>query len=309
MPPFATQVGVYNEWIKKIDEATNGRIKITLYPGSALLKEDDAVAGVKRGIADIADVHPQRYPGGRPLCQILSLPFVPIGDAESEYKIWMDLENKFPEMKAEYNKDFKILMRTNTGSYALHTIKKEVHLPADLKGMKIMASTELADVMKDIGAAPMSLVVTDWYLSLDRGLIDAMWMNWPGLYDMKCTDFLKYHTFFPSGISMGMLEVIMNLDTWNKLPPDVQKVFDDLSPWVTERVRQLEEIDKTNQVIDALKKEGGHTFVTLTPAEEKAWRDAADPVIKKYLADVEGKGLPGNAVYNEMLRLAAQYRK
>ena len=303
MPPFAVQVGVYKEWVAKLAEASDGEINITIYPGSTLLAEDDAVSGVMRGIADIADVHPQRYPGGHPLTEILSLPFLPLGSAESGLNIWMAIEEKFPEVKAETS-DIKVLFRTNTAGYALHT-KKEVRAPEDLEGVKIMASTELAEVMDSIGAAPMSLIVTEWYLSLDRGLVDAMWMNWGGFYDMKCWEFLDHHTLYPSGVSMGMVEIIMNMDTWNSLSPKSQKAFDDLSLWATERVRQLEEIDKANTAIEDLKSKG-QNFVTLTPAEEKVWFEAAQPVIESFIAKGEAQGLPSRAVYEEVMRLAGQ---
>jgi TRAP-type C4-dicarboxylate transport system substrate-binding protein len=179
----------------------------------------------------------------------------------------------------------------------------EVRAPEDLEGVKIMASTELAEVMDSIGAAPMSLIVTEWYLSLDRGLIDAMWMNWGGFYDLKCWEFLDHNTVFPSGVSMGMVELIMNMDTWNSLSPESQKAFDDLSLWATERVRQLEEIDKTNMAIEDLKSKGHH-FVTLTPEEESVWFEAAQPVIESFIAKGESQGLPSRAVYEEVLRLA-----
>ena len=122
---------------------------------------------------------------------------------------------------------------------------------------------------------------------------------------MKCWEFLDYHTLFPSGVSMGMVEVIMNMDTWNKLSPSSQKAIDDLGLWATEQCRQREEIDKQAEVIEALKAEGQH-FVTLTPAEEKVWFDTAAPIIEEYLAEVDAKGLPGTAVYEEILRLAGQ---
>ena len=304
MPPFAPQVEVYKEWAEKIKEATNGGVKITFYPAGTLLPPQDVITGVQSGIADIADVTLLDQADIYPLTPTLQLPFLPLGDAESGYKIWMELTDKFPEMDREY-KDFKILFRTTTGSYALHTKKGPVRMPEDLKGVKIHASGGLADVMGKIGAAPMSLTAQDWIMSLERGLLEGMWMNWQGVYEMKCHEFLTYHTIFPSGISLGMALVIMNLDTWNELPLDVQVIFDDLSAWATDRVRQVAEVEAAETAIADMK-EAGHTFVTLTPDDEQMWRKIAAPVIDDYLAKVEARGLPARAVYEEALRLSEE---
>ena len=305
MPPFAPQMNVYKEWAKKIEDATNGSIKITFYAAGTLIPPQDVISGVQSGLADIADATLSDQADIFPLTPTIQLPFMPLGDAESGYDIWMKLIDKFPEMNSEY-KDFKILFRTTTGSYALHTSKGPVRVPEDLKGVKIYATGGLADVMGKIGAAPMSMTAQDWVMSLERGLLEGMWMNFQGVYEMKCHEFLPYHTIFPSGVSLGMALVIMNLDSWNKLPPDVQKVFDDLSLWATERVRQVAEMEAYESAITAMEK-AGQTIVRLTPEEEKLWRDVAMPVIEEYLAKVEKRGLPARAVYEEALRLAEEY--
>jgi TRAP-type C4-dicarboxylate transport system substrate-binding protein len=300
-------VKVYQEWADKIAEATNGGIKITFYTAGTLVPAQDVITGVQSGIADIADVTIGDQADIFPLNPTLQLPFMPLGDAESGYNIWIKLSEKFPEMNREF-KDFKILFRTTTGSYALHTSKGPVRAPEDLKGVKIHSGGGLADVMGEIGAAPMALTAQDWVMSLERGLLEGMWMNFQGVYEMKCHEFLPYHTIFPSGVSLGMALIIMNLDSWNKLPLDVQKVFDDLSLWATKRVRQVAEVEAYETAIAAME-EAGQTLVKLTPDEEKIWRDITVPVIDKYIAKVESRGLPARAVYEEALRLAEEYDK
>lgn len=305
MPPFAPQVKVYNEWAAKIAEGTNGLIKITIFPGGTLLAQDDVVSGIAAGTADMADFTLSSRNDQFPFTPILNLPFLPLGDAESGYKIWMDLQSKFPEMREEF-KDFKIVIRATTASYALHTAKKPVKLPTDLRGMKIFIGG-MGDIMNNLNAAPMMLPVTDWYMSLERGLLEGMWMNWQAIYEMKCYEFLTYHTVFPSGCTLGMSQVMMNLDSWNNLPPDAQKLFDELSPWATERIRQKAEIEAAINAKNVMK-EAGHTFIVLTPDEENEWRKIADPIIEAHLTMLESKGLPARAAYKDALELAKKYK-
>ncbi|OGO15242.1 MAG: hypothetical protein A2Z02_04245 [Chloroflexi bacterium RBG_16_48_7] len=195
-----------------------------------------------------------------------------------------------------------MLIRASTASFALHTTKAAVHTPSDVKGMKLFVG-DFQDVMTTLGVAATMLPPTDWYMSLERGLLEGMWMNWQGIYETKCSEFLKNHTTFPSGLSLGLSQVIMNKDAWNKLTPDQQKAFDELSPWATEKIRQLAEIEACDKAIGAMKS-ANHTFIALTPAEEKLWQDASAPILESYLAKWETKGLPARAVFADAVKLA-----
>jgi len=300
MPPMAPQVKVYQEWADKIAEKTSGKIKITIFPAGTLLAQADTLSGVKTGVADIAD-HTLASQDAFPLTGILTKPFLPFGNAEQGYNLWMKMLDKFPAMKDE-TKDYKVLIRASTASFALHTCKVGVHLPSEIKGMKLFVG-DMQDVMNSIGVASVMIPVPDWYMSLERGLLEGMWQNWQAVYETKCYEFTKYHTAFPSGLSLGLSEVIMNLDSWNKLTPDEQAIFDELSPWATERIRQMAEIEAAERAINAMK-EAKQTFIELTPAEEKQWRDVADPVLEAYLDKWDAKGLPARAVYEEALKLS-----
>jgi len=303
MPPLVPQVKVYEQWASKIAEATNGRVKITVFGGGTLIPMEDAVTDVKQGVVDMADFVLGEFTDQYPYNSLIGMPFAPMGDAEKGYNIWMQLREEFPEVKGEFDNDFKVLVRATTGSYALHT-QKEVHKPSDLKGVKIQSGGTMSDVMQSIGAAPMSLPTTDWYTSLERGLLEGLWNNWSSIYETKCYTFTKYHTVFPSGINMGQTQVVMNLDVWNKLPSDIQQVFEDLSLWATETIREQAETAANGAAKEAMIKEG-HTIITLTSDEEQLWRDAAAPIIESYLSGLEAKGYTSaKAIYQEALALA-----
>ena len=185
--------------------------------------------------------------------------------------------------------------------------KKSARVPADLKGMKIVASGHLARALKSQGTSPLSIRVPDWYSSLDRGLAEGIFLHYMGVHETKIYELLPYHTDFSGGWSLHTEEMIMSLDTWNKFPPDIQKVFDDLSPWTTERL--WEAIEEANtKGINAMK-EVGHTFMKTTPEEEKLWYELCAAIHKEWIEAQEAKGLPARAVYEEALRLANQHKQ
>ena len=303
-PPIAAPVKAFKEWAQKIEEATGGRVKIDIYTAASLVKLEDIIPATQRGICDIGDLVIHRERDKYPLTTILNLPFLDLGDPETGMWIWMDLDKKYPQM-ADEEKKFKTLYRHTSSAGQLHTAKKPARVPADLKGMKIIASGHEARVLKSIGASPLSISVPEWYSSLDRGLAEAQLIHYYGLYETKIYEHLPYHTNIGDGYAMLMEELLMSWDNWNKLPPDVQEIFDDLSPWLTRRVREL--IDESIAKGIAVMKKEGQTFIVATPEEEKLWYEAALPLHKEWIDQLDAKGLPAKAIYEDALRLKKLY--
>jgi len=265
------------------------------------------VSGTQSGITDIGEIIVGAFEAQFPLTTMYNLPFIPAGDAETAMKIWDELDAKFPQMKAEFD-DFKVLFRVSTVTPALHTTERQVKVPQDVKGLKLMASGAMGDVMDSLGASALELSVPDWYTSLERGLCDGLFMEWGALVETKIYELVKYQTVIPSGIGVGMGMFIMNLDSWNKLPPDVQKALDDLSVWMEEENRRINDA-RIAAAFETLNAAEGHSTYTCTPEENQLWFDTGLPIHQKRIAEVEALGLPGQAIYDEMLRLCAEYNK
>jgi TRAP-type C4-dicarboxylate transport system substrate-binding protein len=98
----------------------------------------------------------------------------------------------------------------------------------------------------------------------------------------------------------------MNLDLWNSLPSDIQKVFDEVSE---------EYITIAGGVWDEASDEGlqyakdeGLEIITLPPEELARWHECYKPLQEKYIADMEAKGLPGKEFLDEIFQLMEKYK-
>src|SRR5499433_4134455 len=69
-------------WVKQVEEATKGRVKIEVYPSQTLIKGVDMWKGIRGGIADIGWCVQGYWPEQTPLSDVMSLPFLPISSAE-----------------------------------------------------------------------------------------------------------------------------------------------------------------------------------------------------------------------------------
>jgi TRAP-type transport system periplasmic protein len=306
-PPTASPVRAFKEWAQKVETASAGRVKITIYPAQSLVKLADVVPSTEKNICDIGDLVLNREDQRFPLSSLLCLPFLGLGDPyETGVKAWMEVEGKFPEMKKE-NSRFKVLYRHASNGGHIHTAKKPVRVPEDAKGLKIIASGHLATIMKSAGASPLAISVPEWYASLERGLAQGQVVHYHGLYETKIYKLLRYHTELGYGVAMNTEEFIMNWETWNNLPKDIQKIFDDLSPWLTDRVAELIlEVDR--EALAEMEKEK-HTIIKASLQEEKLWHDIALPMHKEWVDKFQGAGLPAKAVYEEILSTRKKFRK
>jgi len=306
-PPTSSPVKAFKEWAQKVETASAGRVKITIYPAQSLVKLADVVPGTEKGICDIGDLVLNREEQRFPLSSLLCLPFVGMGDPyQTGVKAWMDIEGKFPEMKKE-NSRFKVLYRHSSNGGHIHTAKKQVRVPEDAKGLKIIAGGHLATIMRSAGASPLAISVPEWYASIERGLAQGQVIHYHGLYETKIYKLLPNHTELGHGVAMNTEEFIMSWETWNSLPADIQKVFDDLSPWLTDRVAELI-LKVDEEAMNAMKKEK-HTLIKASPQEEKLWCEIAYPLHKELVEKFQAAGLPAKAVYDEILSMGKKLRK
>jgi TRAP-type C4-dicarboxylate transport system substrate-binding protein len=208
-------------------------------------------------------------------------------------------------MRDEFT-DIKVLFYSGSGAeaFALHCTNQSIVAPADLEGVKVEAESGMIDMMEAINAAPVMANNMEWYTDLQTGIFDAMWMNWMAVGEMGLLDFLKYDTIFPSGVMFGEEIIFMNLDTWESLPGYVQDIIEDLQPWVEARIQELT-LGSNAAGLQAAQ-DAGNTIVTLTPAQEDAWYQAALPIHMAYLAALDDQGLPATEVYEKALELAGK---
>ena len=174
--------------------------------------------------------------------------------------------------------------------------------------MKIIAlGGTFASEMAALGAAPIDVKVGDMYMALERGMAEGISAPMPVLDGFGILKLLPYHTMFEGGASEAVDMVLMNEKTWNKLPPDIQKIFEDLDSYLVQQLRQFDGMALDRAMNSA--KEMNQTFITPTPEEMQLWVDAVQPVHQKWIAETEAKGLPAKAVYEEAKRLIREYQK
>ena len=295
-------------WVKKVEEATQGRVKITIYSGATLFKPKDAYDACVSGIADMAWGFIGMFHSRFPLTDMVSLPLLGIKDAEMGSLCMWDLYEKFPAVREEY-KDVKLLVfHTHRGGPIGTSVP--VHRLEDFKGLKIRTpGGGPLELIKATGAAPMNISPDDIYLNMEKGVIDGWTIDPEGADGRKLQEVTKCYILPYSYV--GCFWIIMNKNKWNSLPTDIQDQIMSVSgkagakflgkAWDRSAL-EAEEI-----IIREIERKDGEAVV-LPPDEVAKWHELAKPIWDKEVSRWEDKGLPARKVLDEIQRFVKEYK-
>ena len=84
-------------WVKKVEEATKGKVKIDVYYSQTLAKAPDIWNAVKTGVADMGWCFHGYWPDMTPLADVITLPSLPIKSAEKGSEVlWNFMKSTRP---------------------------------------------------------------------------------------------------------------------------------------------------------------------------------------------------------------------
>ncbi|MFH1489561.1 MAG: TRAP transporter substrate-binding protein [Pseudomonadota bacterium] len=294
----------FASWIKKIEKRTNGRLKIKIYPSQILFKARDAYDGVVNGIADISWGAFSFTPGRFPLNSVMELPFLSPSPFVGSHALH-DLHKIFPEMRAEL-KDVHLLDLWVSLPYEIHTVKKPIRAIDDMKGMKFVTQPGARAAVEGLGAIPVTMPNTNLYQALEKGVADGVVIAYGSFKSFKLYELTKYHT---NAHLAGLPHwLAMNKNTWNRLPKDLQRVLAEVTAEMFPDALTRAVSDEMDEAIEIIKKLG-HETIDLPSGELAKWKATGKPAWGKWVKDMEAKGLPGQKVLDEALRLVEKYSK
>jgi TRAP-type C4-dicarboxylate transport system substrate-binding protein len=294
-------VGVMAPWAKMVEDKSGGRLKVTIFPGSTLGKPADHFDMARDGIADIVFISPGYTPGRFPLISVAELPLLFKSGRGGSQAVW-SLSDKY--FKAEF-KEIKLLWIWVHPPGQFHLAKKQVKVVEDLAGLKIRAGTPmLANMVKALGAIPVSIAAPETYNALERGVVDGTVFPWEAVQGFKLAEVLRYHAVV--NLYVSPLVTVMNQKKYDSLPPDLRKVIDDLSgAWGAEFTGRVWDQNESHG-IDAAKKAGA-TIYNVPAEERQRWGARLKPVEEEWVKSMEAKGLPGRQLLGDLREAIKRY--
>lgn len=288
-----------------VNKRTKGKVDVKEYLGGVLFKAKEGFKAVRSNICDVTPAYPNYAPTGFKLALAAGLPFM----WENAYVATRVLEELYPKyFKKEYEKlGCKILCMSATSNYQLFTNKPITKLE-QLKGMKVRSGGGLANkVLQRYGMVPVVVPSPEIYTAMQRGMVDACIFSWGSANSYKLYEVSKFVTEIGPGLfSFAPTSAIINPRWLKKLPPDLKKIVYGAARETGVYTANTYEV-QTARSMKAFQ-EHGVKIVKLPPEEVKRWKDAAQPVVDKWIEDMESQGLPAKQMLKDMEALNNKYK-
>nr|WP_219132820.1 TRAP transporter substrate-binding protein [Janthinobacterium sp. UMAB-60] len=273
-----TPKGQAAERFKQLAEkATNGKVKVELYPNSQLYKDKEELEALQLGAVQMLAPSLAKFgPLGVKEFEAFDLPYIfptktalyNVTEGEIGKSLLKKLEPKGITGLAYWDNGFKVM-----------SANKPLHNPADFKGLKmrIQSSKVLDAQMRALGANPQVLAFSEVYQALQTGVVDGTENPPSNMYTQKMHEVQKHVTISNHGY-LGYA-VIVNKKFWDGLPPDIRGQLEKAMREATTFEKAIAQRDN-DQALEAIKKAGKTQIYTLTVQEQAEWRRALAPVQK-----------------------------
>jgi TRAP-type C4-dicarboxylate transport system substrate-binding protein len=283
-------------WARQVEENSGGRVKLEIYPSMTLGGRPPELIGQARdGVVDLVWVVNGYTPGLFPRSEVFELPNVYTNDPGATN---LAMRAMFEDDLAQDYAGVEVMFLHVHAGNGLVMAETEVHAPNDLAGLTLRTPSRTgAWVIEALGANPAAMPVPDLPQALSKGVVDGALIPWEIAGDLRLQQQADYEIEGADKVRFGntVFQMSMNQARWDGLPPDIQQAFRDASgpDWLVE----LGQIWRRNDdaAIEVLVA-AGDTHVTLDEAETAAFAQALDPVVARWVAEMDDQGIDGAAL-------------
>ncbi|MCL0077314.1 TRAP transporter substrate-binding protein DctP [Dehalococcoidia bacterium] len=305
-PPPPSATAVTNVWVMdEITRRTDGRVTFDKFWGGAIHTVRESLDAIGGGIVDLGEAPLGAWPDRAPLAHLgqFAFPFGP-SDPVMTARISLQMLDEFPEYSEQLADDnAKVLAVWMWDTYDILSTVPLRSLD-DFVGLTVGAwGVYFPKWLEAIGAAGISSPSPERYELLVHGLIDATWHPLEAHVANKVYEVTRYYTFLAAGVAPTM-DVIMNLDTWAKLPPDIQQIF--LDVYREAMVRHGELLLGLRDELQAYLEEQGIIFYTFPDAAREEWMLAIPDLTEEWVSRVEALGYPGKRMARRWMEVSEE---
>lgn len=293
------------KWADAVNEASEGRLEVTVYAGGTLAGAAEALDAVKQGQADIGVCFSGFYPGQFDLCDVITMPLAGMDNSVQSTNVLWDLWESTPEMQAELD-DYKVIM-LYAGPNNIICSSKQVETLDDMAGLKLRASAGTAtDMSTGWGATPMNIASNELYQSMEKNVIDGYIIDWTGVNAWSLFEVTDYYIELP--FFTQTWAVLMNMDSYNKLPDDLKAIIDEYSTreWSLGfgELNEQEAGDARTKAVD----EFGSTVTVPSDDQIATFKPAADAYIQQWIEKHTTDSFDAQAYFDKAVELGEKYK-
>ncbi|WP_083097332.1 TRAP transporter substrate-binding protein [Pseudophaeobacter leonis] len=293
-------------WAKRVEEASNGRVSIEIFPSMTLGgKPPQLPRQARDGVVDLVWIVNAYAAGAFPRTEVFELPGVHQGDNAAVNKAMMAMYDDY--LAEDFKGVIPMFQHVHQGQ-AMQMASDQIRSPADLAGKKIRVPSRTGSwVLEALGASPVQTSVGEIPVALSKKVIDGALIPWEIIPALKIHEVTDYQIEGPGGKRLGTtsFSVLMNEAKWDSLPADIQAIFREVSnaDWHAEVGKVWAEADAHGIEVAV---NSGNTHIQLTEEEWGAFDARTASVVDRWIADMDAKGIDGRALYDRAVELVNQ---
>jgi TRAP-type mannitol/chloroaromatic compound transport system substrate-binding protein len=241
----------------RIGELSGGRLRIDVTPAGTIVPPFEVLDAVNRGTIDAGHGWSAYWVGKNPALNLFSsVAGGPFGMDNVDYAIWLYHGGGlqlYRELYADVLKMKVIVFPSDIiAEEPLGWFKKPIRGVADLRGIKFRASGITAEIYREFGMSVITLPGGEIVSALERGILDGAEFMCPTTdRQLGFQDVVKFYHAPGMHRSAGILELLVNRDSFDRLPADLKAIVEAaarenmLRSWlelVHNNVRDLEEL-------------------------------------------------------------------
>ena len=261
---------LWEEFAKQLEDASEGTLKMEVYPSETLGKTTDMIEAISKGAPILQDSDPSHLSDYVDDFSVFMHPYLFKEPADIE-EAWKSEEGQRMVKDLE-EKGLKVVTMVYFGSRHLLS-DREVITREDTKGMKIRnAPTKMwNEVSKTLGGNPTNTAWSEVYTALSQGVADGAEAPLSLLYSSKLFETRDHISL--TGHLVATTTVVMSKEVYDSLPPEAQKAIEEVgSSYPAERAPIIQGLEKEFE--QKLKDEG----VKINEVEKDSFIQAAEKV-------------------------------
>jgi TRAP-type mannitol/chloroaromatic compound transport system substrate-binding protein len=273
-----------------VDEMSGGRLQVQVYGAGEIVPAFGVFDAVSQGVAEMGHGGAYYWTGKVPASVFFTA--VPFGFTAQEASAWVHYGGGL-ELWREAYAPFNLIPMAggNSGVQMAGWFNKEINSVDDLRGLKMRIPGLGGEVLNRAGGTAVTMPGGELYTSLQTGVIDAT--EWVGPYNdlaLGLHEVAEYY-YYPGWQEPGpVLEVLVNRQAFETLPPDLQAIVEVASRAINQDMLD-EYTARNNAALRELVEEHGvqlrklpdDVIVALHQASREALEDlaASDAMAKK----------------------------
>ena len=305
-PPATVPAKILKPWAAGVEEASGGRIKIEHFDAMSLGgRPPELMDQARDGVVDLSMTVVGYTPGRFPRTEVFELPFIMTNPVATASAYWEMVETNWQD--TEY-KDVKVLGAWVHGPGVVHS-KDGVNSLEDMKGLTVRGPTRIInDMLSELGAEPVGMPLPAIPEALSKGVVKGTVIPWEVTPAIRLSELVTNHTEFSGDEALyaATIVLVMNKAKYDALPDDLKAVIDEASGAKLSKFATQVMWDE-DAPARKIAEEADNTIVELDAEEVARWKAAAEPVIERWVADMDSRGIDGAALIDQAKALIKKH--